>query len=160
MISVVTVALLLSLGAPPQAGTPRGAAKPQAASRQVRTVDILGTDDMKFDVTRITARRGEQLRIRLKSTGTMPKLAMGHNVVVLKQGVDATAFNRAALTARATDFVPPDRKQDVVAATALAGAGETVEVTVVVPAKPGNYTFICSFPGHFNAGMRGTLVVR
>jgi uncharacterized cupredoxin-like copper-binding protein len=33
-------------------------------------------------------------------------------------------------------------------------------VTFGVPAKPGSYTFICSFPGHFNAGMRGTLVVR
>jgi uncharacterized cupredoxin-like copper-binding protein len=28
-----------------------------------------------------------------------------------------------------------------------------------VPAVAGKYDFICTFPGHFAAGMRGTLVV-
>lgn len=49
----------------------------------------------------------------------------------------------------------------MLASTPLAGAGETVEVTFRAPSTaPGTYTFLCSFPGHFAAGMRGTLVVK
>lgn len=159
MLISVVLSVLLSSGAVAQSTTT--AAVPAPAKRQaVRTIDIVGTDDMKFDVTRIEARAGERLRIRLTAKGTMPKLAMAHNVVVLRPGVDEQAFNSAALTARATNFVPPSRVQDVVASTALAGAGETVEVTFAVPSTTGAYPYICSFPGHFNAGMRGTLVVK
>ena len=42
----------------------------------------------------------------------------------------------------------------------VAGAGETVEVTFKVPAAAGDYTYLCSFPGHFQAGMKGTLTVK
>ena len=42
----------------------------------------------------------------------------------------------------------------------LAGAGETVEVTFKVPAAAGEYPYICSFPGHFQAGMKGMLSVK
>ena len=48
----------------------------------------------------------------------------------------------------------------MLANTALAGAGESVEITFKAPAKPGTYTFVCSFPGHFALGMRGTLTVK
>jgi azurin len=47
----------------------------------------------------------------------------------------------------------------VIAKTALAGPGETVGVTFVVPEIPGEYPFICTFAGHCQAGMRGALVV-
>ena len=32
--------------------------------------------------------------------------------------------------------------------------------TFKVPAEAGSYDYICSFPGHFAAGMRGKLVVK
>ena len=44
--------------------------------------------------------------------------------------------------------------------TTLAGPGESVEVIIKVPAKAGNYPYLCSFPGHFALGMKGTLVVK
>jgi azurin len=132
----------------------------QAASKGVRTIEIVGTDDMKFSLTNITAKPGEQLRVRLVSKGTMPKVAMAHNFVLLQKGVSQVKFVTAGATARATDFIPPDMKSQVIAATALAGPGETVETTFKVPAAPGEYPFLCTFPGHFQAGMRGTLTVK
>jgi azurin len=125
-----------------------------------RTVEIVGGDDMKYDVTTIEAKPGEQLRIQLTAKGTMPKVAMAHNVVVLQLGTDAMAFVNAGMTSRDTDFIAPAMKDQVLAATKLAGNGETVEVTFTVPEKPGEYPFVCTFPGHFAAGMKGTLVVK
>jgi len=53
-----------------------------------------------------------------------------------------------------------ENKAQVLASTKLAGPGETVETTVKVPAKAGSYPYMCTFPGHFAAGMKGTLVVK
>lgn len=124
-----------------------------------RVVTLKASDAMKFDVTKIAAKPGESLRVRLVTTGTMPKAAMAHNFVLLKAGTDTAAFVTAAAMARATEFIPASLKASVLASTALAGAGETVEVTFKAPTKPGTYVFICSFPGHFNSGMTGTLTV-
>jgi len=131
-----------------------------SADPAARTVAIKAGDDMKFSVTKIVATRGERLRIVLTSRGTMPKLAMAHNVVVLAKGTDADAFINASATARTTDYIAPALKAKVIAATKLAGNGETVEVTFDVPKAAGNYDFVCSFPGHYLGGMRGVLTVK
>ena len=137
-----------------------GTAKPAADAKGVRTVEIIGTEDMKFSLPTIAAKPGEQLRVRLVVKGAMPKIAMAHNFVLLTKGAKVVDFVTAAMNARATDFIPADKKADVIAHTALAGAGETVEVTFKVPAAAGEYPYLCSFPGHFQAGMKGTLAVK
>jgi len=125
-----------------------------------RTIDIVPSDDMKYNVATVTARPGEQIRIRLVAKGTIPKIAMAHNVVVLKPGTDIPKLLADGAAHRATDFIPPTMIGSVIAKTALAGPGESVQVTFAVPAKPGRYPFICTFAGHYQAGMKGTLVVR
>jgi azurin len=134
--------------------------KPAATKGAVRTVDLVGTEQMKYDITTIPAKRNEQLRIRLTSKGTMPKIAMAHNFVLLKLGTSQPKFIAAGAQSRETDFIPPAMKDQVIAKTALAGAGETVEVTFKVPGVAGSYPFVCTFPGHFQAGMKGTLAVK
>jgi azurin len=164
-------ALVLSLVVAPTLLAAQGGAKPAppagqkpaaapAAPGGARTVEIVAGDDMKYDKTTIAAKPGEQLRIVLKPKGTMPKIAMSHNVVVLKVGTDAAAFVNAGVAARPTDFIAPAQKAAVIAATPLAGNGETVEVTFKVPAAPGSYPYVCTFPGHFAGGMKGNLVVK
>ena len=152
-IVLAIVCLLASGSAAAMAGQ-----KPKTPS--ARTIEIVGTDDMKFDVTRITAKPGERIRIVLRSVGKMPRIVMAHNVVVLRPEVDVEAFASEAAMARATAFIPPTRKADIIAATALAGNGETVDVTFTVPSQAGEYPYICSFPGHTQAGMRGVLQVK
>lgn len=166
-LSTLTAATVLSLAAAgtivsAQTPAPAPAAKPAAekAGAGARTVEIIGTDDMKFNTNTINAKPGEQLRIRLTAKGAMPKIAMSHNVVVLKKEADPAAFATAAASARATDFIPAANKGDVIAHTGLAGNGETVEVTFKVPTVAGSYPFLCTFPGHFVVGMKGNLVVK
>ena len=89
---------------------------------------------MKFDVTEITAKPGEKIRVVLKSVGTMPKIAMSHNFVLLKAGVSAMEVSNAAFNARDTDFIPAAMKDKILASTKLAGGGETVEVTFTTAA--------------------------
>jgi azurin len=155
---VITPLFLTSLLAQTKPA-PSQTAKP-AAKGAVRTVDLVGTDQMKYDVTDIPAKRGEQLRVRLTAKGTMPKIAMAHNFVLLKLAANPVKFVTAGAQARETDFIAPETKDQVIAATPLAGAGETVEVTFKVPNAAGSYPFLCTFPGHFQAGMKGNLVVK
>ena len=162
---VMTPLVVLSLAAQtkPATGTanpPQGSTAKPAAKGAVRTVDIVGTDQMKFDVTEISAKPGEQLRVRLISKGTMPKIAMAHNFVLLTLKANPIKFVTAGAQARETDFIAPETKDQVIAKTPLAGAGETVEVTFTVPKVAGKYPFLCTFPGHFQAGMRGDLIVK
>lgn len=130
------------------------------AAQPARTIDIIGTDDMKYSVTTITAKPGETIRIRLMAKGKIPKVAMAHNVVVLKLGTDILKLLKEGAPNRESDFIPPSMKGAVIAKTAFAGPGEMVQVTFKVPAKAGSYPYICTFAGHYQAGMKGTLVVK
>jgi azurin len=130
-----------------------------AAQPAARTIEIQVGDTMRYSVATITAKPGERLRIVLKDVGKMPKPAMAHNFALLKKGVDPKRFVEGSASARADDFIAPALKDEVLATTGLVGPGETKEVTFEAPADAGTYTFVCTFPGHFALGMRGTLVV-
>jgi azurin len=152
------VVAVLAAGPVVSAQGTAGAAKP-AATAAARVVTITGTDAMKFDPNTIQAKPGERLKVVLKAVGTLPKVAMAHNFVLLAAGTDVTAFVNASALAR-PDFIAPALKKQVLASTGLAGAGETVSVELTAPSKPGQYPFVCSFPGHFISGMKGMLVVK
>jgi azurin len=130
----------------------------EIAAQAPRVITIKASDAMKFDVTAITAKPGETLRVRVVGVGTIPKVAMAHNFVLLTSGTDAAKFAAAAATA--PNHLPTAMKTSVIASTAMAGPGETVEVTFKAPAAPGKYQYICSFAGHFASGMSGWLVVK
>jgi azurin len=131
-----------------------------AGQKSARTVEVGVNDTMKYSVTTITAKPGETLRIVIKSTSTVAKIALAHNLVILKPGTNAKEFLEAGAAMREHDFIAPQMKDRVIAATPMAGPGETVEVTFTVPEKPGSYEFICTFTGHYRLGMKGTLVVK
>jgi len=162
VLCVLTLLVALVPGSQTAATKPasKAQATPAAAAKGGRTIELTGGDDMKYNTTTITAKPGETLHVVLKSVGTVPKIAMAHNFVLLQLGTDVDAFLKSAMNARETDYVPADQKAHVIASTKLAGPGETVDVTFKVPAKPGTYSYMCTFPGHYTAGMKGQLVVQ
>lgn len=105
---------------------------------------------LEFTPASVSARAGARVRIRLVNDGTLP-----HNVVVPKSDDDIDALALAAYQAGETGYVPLELKEKLVAWTALASPGQTVEVSFTVPAA-GEYTYVCLFPGHANQ-MLGTL---
>jgi len=155
-----TVTLSLALAAATLATVviaPVALAAPKAAGP--RTIEIRASDAMRYDVTIIKAKPGERLTVRLIAVGTMPKIAMSHNFILLKKGVTAQAFADKAIAAQATGYLPPAAKSQVVASTGVIGNGERTEVTFTVPTAPGRYEYICTFPGHCASGMKGVLIV-
>ncbi|MEX0647040.1 MAG: plastocyanin/azurin family copper-binding protein [Balneolaceae bacterium] len=149
-----------------------------ASADEGRTISIIGTDQMKFTVTEaeegivtgeqsgdyiiiesIEASAGEELSVRLTTESNMPPTAMSHNFVLLEQDANVDEFIRTAITARDNDYISPDYEDQVIAHTEVLGDGESDTITFTVPDEPGEYVFVCSFPGHFQGGMVGTLIV-
>lgn len=123
-------------------------------------VDIKANDQMKFDVTRIQARPGQKVHVTLTNVGTLPKAVMGHNWVLLKAGADPVAYANAAIAAAAENYEPKALAGQVLASIPLLGPKQSRETTFTAPDTPGTYHYLCSFPAHFMAGMKGELVVK
>ncbi|MBL9214018.1 MAG: cupredoxin domain-containing protein [Opitutaceae bacterium] len=136
------------------------AAAPAASANAVAAFEFTANDSMKFNLTRVEVTAGQDVKVILTNMGTMPKVAMGHNWVLLKKGADAKAFIDAAATAAAAEYIPAALADQVLAHTKLLGPKQSDEITFKAPTEPGEYPFICSFPGHYLSGMHGVLVVK
>jgi azurin len=152
------LALALAGCGPKSADSSAGTAP--AAAAGPREIDLTANDMMKYSQTALTAAPGEKLHVVLTNVGSQPKEVMGHDWVLLKAGSDAAAFSTAAIMHKAENYIAPELSSEVVAKIDLLGPRQTGEVTFTVPTAPGDYTFLCTFPAHYQAGMHGTLTVK
>ena len=166
-IPLVCAALLAACSTPPNTDstTPPATATASAPAatpvHDGRPIEITGNDTMKFSVTEITARPGEKLSVTLVNSGSTPKFSMGHNWVLVSAGIDIQHFLVTSAESVTTEYVPREALgEQVIAATRLLGPNERDTVTFTAPTTPGRYEFLCSFPGHYQVGMRGVLIVQ
>jgi len=127
-----------------------------------KEVTVQADDKMRFDLTAFEVKPGQKVIVTVKNVGTTPKFSMGHNFVVLDRSVNAqnvTKFLDAASTEASHDYVPPAAKE-VLAHSKLLGPGETDTVTFNAPYVPGDYLYLCSFPGHYSQGTKGFMTVK
>lgn len=131
----------------------------QASAAAPREVTITSNDAMQFNLKEIAAKPGETIRLTLKHVGKLPKTAMGHNWVLVKPMTPAefNAFAMSCVT-KAPVYLPDDRSA-VLAHTKIIGGGESDTIEFTVPSAPGDYPFLCTFPGHY-AMMKGVLKVK
>lgn len=145
---------------------------------------IVGTDQMKFTirnqntpnvtvgnqvsgtkydelyvVEEISAEAGEQMTITLENNTNLPAQAMAHNFVLLKKEADVQSFVNTSMTAAGNDYIAEGSEDQIIAHTAMLGGGESETITFTVPSEPGEYTFVCTFPGHYGGGMYGVITV-
>ncbi|MBC8160356.1 MAG: auracyanin, partial [Roseiflexaceae bacterium] len=78
-----------------------------------------------------------------------------HNFVLANGGDDVAAQVNAAGQANATTYVAAG-DPNVVVNSALLNSGANEAVTVPALAA-GTYTYLCTYPGHYDAGMKGVL---
>lgn len=119
-------------------------------------IELNASDAMKYDKSEITVKAGQTVVLTLNHPGTLPKESMGHNFVLLKQGVVMADFATAAMAAKDNDYIP-NGGNDVIAHTKVIGGGESDTITFTAPEK-GTYDFLCSFPGHYSV-MNGKFIV-
>ena len=155
-----SLVVFLSLAFLTGCGQKESSAPGAAAPSGPREIDLTAGDTMKFNTTSLEASPGEDLDVVLTNIGTVPVEVMGHNWVLLKAGSDAAEFSNAASVAKDTGYIPPSLKDEIIAHIDVLGPRKSGEVRFKAPTVPGSYPFLCSFPGHCAAGMKGTLVVR
>lgn len=131
------------------------------AFAEEKKIELTGSDQMQFGSKALEATVGDTIVLTLKHIGALPKVAMGHNFVLLKSGTKVPEFAMEAMKAVATEYIPADEasKKAIVAHTKLVGGGESDTVTFAAPTEPGAYPYVCTFPGHFGI-MQGVLTVK
>ena len=129
-----------------------------AAHHEGRRLEITSNDTMQYNSKVFEVKVGEEVTLVFKNLGKLPKVAMGHNVVILKPGSNVAGFATAAVGAVANEYIPTDdaNKAMILAHTKLLGPGEEDAIKFTLP-EAGAYPFVCSFPGHF-ALMQGIII--
>jgi len=149
--SVLAIALGLPLA---RAHTEHPAANPTAQSEAfgragvakdvARTVTIRTTDAMRFDPATLAVKQGETLRLRIHNDG---KLA--HEFVL---GTQAEIAEHAEMMRQMPGMVHTDAHSVRVA------PGQSGEI-VWTFSRPGHFLYACLIPGHWEAGMQGSVTV-
>ena len=140
---------------PPTEGTlaPAGPAAPRAD-----VVIRLGVlkDQLKFDQPRLTVAAGQLVELVFANTDVMP-----HNFVLGAPGsLDAIGAAADALLTTPSGQVQhwvPD-VPEILTSTRLIEPGQTVTIQFRAPSRPGDYPYVCTFPGHWRL-MNGILAV-
>jgi len=160
LLLATALASLLAAGCGQKDTSATAATAAAAAPAGPREIDITAGDTMKYDVTQIDAKPGEDLKVVLTNNGTQPVLVMGHNWVLLKAGTDVAAFDAAALGSKDTGYIPAALSDQVIAHIDLLGPRKSGEADFKAPTAPGDYPFLCTFPAHYQTGMKGVLTVK
>ena len=109
-----------------------------------RTVDIEMLDTMRFKPNSITVQQGDTLHLRVRNAGKVL-----HELVI---GTDKELQEHAELMRK-----HPTMEHDE-PYMAHVGPGKRGEI-VWQFTRPGDFKFACLIPGHFEAGMVGTIKV-
>lgn len=158
--SLCAAAALLSFAPVTAFSQEAKAAEKKEAVKADREIVVECNDAMQFDKKALEVKVGETVKITLKNVGKAPKVAMGHNLVILKAGANLMAIAPKAATAAANEYIPQDAesKGQIIVHTKLLGPGETDSIIFKAPAA-GKYEYFCSFPGHF-ALMKGVITAK
>ncbi len=111
----------------------------------VRTVH----EQLRFDTTRLEVRAGKPFEIIFENDDVMP-----HNLVIVPPGkhmdigTAAMTMTPDKLDKQGRAYIPSAHEKDVIAATKLLEPGQKETLKVRAPKQPGEYEYVCTFPGH------------
>jgi azurin len=101
-------------------------------------------DLLEFTPRELSCRAGDQVRLTFRHTGKY--VSFEHNWVLILPG-SFDAITAAATAAGETNGWLPTGDPRMLAFTPMCGRGQ-IAVTEFIAPKPGDYPFICTFPGH------------
>lgn len=110
---------------------------------------------LKYDKDRLLVQPGEKVSLRFKNIEEMP-----HNLLICAIGTDIKKVADAALALGADgldkQYLP--EMPEILWATPLVMEFSNYTLNFTAPTKPGEYPYVCSFPGHY-VMMNGILQV-
>ena len=121
---------------------------------------IEGNDMLQFNLKEMKVSAAcSSVTVTLKHTGVMAAEIMGHNWVLTSDADFMPVATAAAGAGLENNYVPVGDDR-VLAATSIIGGGEETSVTFSIGSFSAgdDYTFFCSFPGHY-AIMKGSFKV-
>jgi azurin len=130
------------------------AAATNATAQAELTISTDG-DNLYFDKKEMEAKAGQAVKITFKNNASAAS-NMNHNWVLVKPGTEQQVSTDSMQAGEAKDWVAEGA--NVLGHTKLAKPGETVSTVITMPAA-GDYTYICTFPGH-SMTMKGTLHIK
>jgi azurin len=120
-----------------------------------KTLTVGTIPGMKYDVTELEVKAGSKVKLVFNNLDD----DMTHNLVIVEPGtadeVGLAAFS-LGVKASQMSYVPNNNK--VLFHTTLLQPESSQTIYFTAPAKPGNYSFVCTYPGHHTL-MRGILKV-
>ncbi len=119
-----------------------------------QTVSVQGVEGLKFSLASFDVKPGARVKLDFANTSDML-----HNLVVVKPGAGAKvgeAALRLGLDGQKLDYVP--KSDDVLFNTSLLEPQKVESIYFVAPTTPGEYQYVCTFPGHY-VSMQGTMRV-
>lgn len=119
-----------------------------------RSITIATKPGLKFDMENITVKAGAKMKVTFKNNDDML-----HNLVFTLPGASNEVGEMAiklGLNGQRLNYVPPTAK--VLYHTLLLQPGQSDTIYFTAPEKPGNYQYVCSYPGHYLI-MKGVLTV-
>ncbi|MGV8961499.1 MAG: azurin [Stenotrophomonas sp.] len=122
-------------------------------------ITLEGNDRMQFSQSQIqVAADCKEVQLTLKHSGRLPVATMGHNWVLTRTG-DFQPVASAGMRSTLADHYLPKGDARVIAFTPMIGGGQSTSVrfSTAKLSRGGDYTFFCSFPGHWGM-MKGKLV--
>lgn len=146
--------------APPLASTPDAAKStvPAAGDSVSLTLGVIPAV-MQFDKKELEAPAGAKVALTFQNAAC-PLL---HNFVLLKPGtkdkVGALADASAANPNAAAELFIPASPDILAKSTKLVGLGQSDLINFTAPTTPGDYPYICTFPGHWRL-MFGVLKIK
>jgi azurin len=129
---------------------------PAAAADAACKLEITGSDAMQYDKKELAVPATcKEVSLTIHHGGTLPAAAMGHNWVLVNTPDLAAVANSGMGAGLANNYIATDEKR-VIAHTKIVGGGQSDTVTFSTAALKagGDYSFLCTFPGH-NSIMRG-----
>ena len=137
-----------------------GAALSSPAFAQDCAATVEANDQIQYVQKEIRVSKScASFSVTLKHIGTLAATVMGHNIVITSTA-DYMAVGAAGMSAGpASNYVPPNDAR-VIAASKIIGGGEetTISFDTSKLEAGGDYTYFCSFPGHYVI-MFGKLIV-
>ncbi len=131
---------------------------PEYSNRILSNVTVSATPDLKFTPTEFTVKAGSAVQLLFRNPDNLY-----HNLVIVNAGALDKVGLKADMMAGQPDgldknYVPDD--PDVLHFTPqiTLGIARSFKLNFFAPTEPGEYPYICTFPGHWRI-MRGVMKV-